>query len=145
MDGPWRRLRTWRHHHHASAGWFLIARAIERTGGRDWAYIETVADRATAVTIATSRASDAGTSVWVHDGTAYSLLPTSERLDATEPIQISTHCDVCVQAVELYFAWTSDGDPVFGAVSICPHCGAKQQVEAVGRVVRATKTRPNTC
>jgi hypothetical protein len=61
-------------------------------------------------------------------------------VDAAEPIHISGHCEACLQAVELYFAWTNDGDPSLGAVWICPHCGAKQLVEAVGQVVRATKS-----
>jgi phage terminase large subunit GpA-like protein len=44
--------------------------------------------------------------------------------------------------VDLSFVWTADGDPQFGAVWHCPHCGEKQQVEAMGRVVHATKTEP---
>jgi hypothetical protein len=56
------------------------------------------------------------------------------------PIHISGRCKACLQAVELVFAWTGPGDPQFGAVWHCPHCGEKQQVEAIGRVVRALKT-----
>jgi hypothetical protein len=60
------------------------------------------------------------------------------------PIQISTYCEACLQAVELSFSWTSAGDPEFGAIWHCPHCSEKQHVEAIGRVVSAMPARPST-
>jgi hypothetical protein len=61
---------------------FLIGRALGRAG---WAYIERVDDRPTAIRVATRRAADAGTRVWLHDGTTYSLLPEHEPAAPTTP------------------------------------------------------------
>jgi hypothetical protein len=69
-----------------------------------------------------------------------SALPTDHQHQPAEPIQISTSCQSCLRAVELSFVWAEDGDPQFGAVWLCPHCGEKQQIEAVGHVLRAAKS-----
>jgi hypothetical protein len=61
---------------------------------------------------------------------------------ANGPIRISTNCETCFQPVELQFAWTNDSTSTEPAVWLCPHCFAKQRIQAVGDVLRADKAAP---
>ena len=60
--------------------------------------------------------------------------------DTDDPIPISANCQTCSQAVELEFSWTTDEKSASSAEWICPHCGARQEIHAIGRVIRATKS-----